>query len=85
VFELYVVIEKCKVYEKNSKKELEGGSKKIIKRVPVVGLVFIYSDINDKGVVNGVCNNLLDACPILGWVKFGTECFWGDWLPDKDE
>ena len=54
------------------------------KVLPVVGLVFIYSDINDKGVVNGVCNNLLDACPILGWVKFGTECFWGDWLPNKD-
>ena len=40
--------------------------------MPVVGLVFIYSDINDKGVVNGVCNNLLDACPILGWVKSFT-------------
>ena len=61
------------------------GAKKVVKHVPIVGLVFVYTDIRDKGFVKGTCNSLLDACPFIGWGKLGIECIWGDWFPDNED
>ena len=33
---------------------------------PVVGLVFIITDVSSKGLPSGICNSVLDACPALG-------------------
>ena len=65
----------------------KGGSvlKRVTKRVPVVGLVFVYTDIRDKGFSGGLCNSLLDACPFVGWSKLAAECIWGDWFPDNED
>jgi hypothetical protein len=68
-----------------AKRGLAQGTKKIVKRVPIVGLVFVYADIKDKGFIKGVCNSVLDACPFVGWGKLGTECIWGDWFPDNED
>ena len=68
-----------------AKRGLAQGAKKVVKRVPLVGLVFVYTDIRDKGFVRGACNSLLDACPFVGWGKLGAECIWGDWFPDNEE
>ena len=57
---------------------------KFVKKVPAVGLLFLVWDIKDKGVGGGIANNLLDQVPYLGWVKMGTECIGGDWIPDKE-
>jgi len=68
-----------------AKRGLAQGTKKIVKRVPIVGLVFVYTDIKDKGFIKGVCNSVLDACPFVGWGKLGAECIWGDWFPDNED
>jgi len=52
---------------------LEGG-KNFIKKVPILGLLFIVTDVQAKGVVGGVANNLLDQVLYLGWVEFGSKC-----------
>ena len=59
--------------------------KRVTKRVPVVGLVFVYTDIRDKGFSGGLCNSVLDACPVVGWGKLAAECIWGDWFPDNED
>lgn len=59
------------------------GGKKVTKKVPVLGLLYIVEDIQAKGVAGGVANNLLDQVPYLGWAKFGYECAYGDWIPNK--
>ena len=61
---------------------MKKGGKKIVKRVPVLGLIFLAEDVKAKGAVGGVVNNMADQVPWLGWAKFGTECVWGDWIPD---
>lgn len=63
---------------------LKKGGKKVAKRVPLLGLVFISEDIQAKGVVGGIANNMADQVPWIGWAKFGSECVWGDWIPDKE-
>lgn len=60
------------------------GAKRIIKRVPLLGVMFIVNDVRAKGVKNGVANSLLDACPFIGWVKFFDECLDGDWFPNVE-
>jgi RHS repeat-associated protein len=57
--------------------------KKVVKKVPILGLVFLASDVKAKGAVGGTCNSLLDACPVVGWIKL-TELVTGDWIPDKE-
>jgi hypothetical protein len=75
-----------KVVEEGAKELLEKGGtkggKKLAKKVPIVGILFLLDDINRKGIVGGTANNLLDQVPYLGWVKM-TECITGDWIPDK--
>ena len=73
------------VSESVVKSVVKRGGKKVIKKVPVVSLVFVFSDIHDKGFVGGVCNTLMDACPFVGWGKLGIECITGDWFPDKSD
>jgi len=58
--------------------------KGVVKRVPLVGLVFWVSDVQAKGFVGGTANTLLDQVPFLGWGKLGSECLIGDWIPDKE-
>jgi len=57
--------------------------KRLIKKVPIVGLIFIVQDVEAKGVVGGIGNSLLDQVPWVGWAKLGFECIWGDWIPDR--
>jgi hypothetical protein len=73
-----------KASRKATKTGLKVVTKKVVKKVPVLGLVFVVYDINNKGFSGGVCNSLLDACPAVGWGKLAAECIWGDWFPDKE-
>ena len=55
-----------------------------LKHFSILGIYFILQDINDKGIIIGTCNTLLDACPYVGLGKFAAECFTGDGFPDKN-
>ena len=68
-----------------AKSAAKRGRKKLLKRVPVVGLMFLFEDISEKGFIGGTCNTLLDACPYVGWGKLGIECITGDWFPDNSK
>ena len=68
-----------------AKSAAKRGGKKLLKRVPVVGLMFLFEDISEKGFIGGMCNTLLDACPYVGWGKLGIECITGDWFPDNSK
>ena len=80
-----VAVAEGKAASKTARAAGKAAGKKIGKRVPVLGVVFIVSDIQEKGFVGGVCNSLLDACPGLGWGKLAAECIFGDWIPDKED
>ncbi len=56
-----------------------------VKKVAMLGLIFILADINNKGFAAGITNNLLDQVPYLGWTKMADECVHGNWIPDKGE
>ena len=68
-----------------AKSAAKRGGKKLLKRVPAVGLMFWFEDISEKGFIGGTCNTLLDACPFIGWGKLGIECITGDWFPDNSK
>lgn len=63
-------------------------TKKILKRIPVIGSVVAIGlaahEIKKKGLVNGAVHVALDVTPIVGTVKGVVEIFTGDLIPDKD-
>jgi hypothetical protein len=61
------------------------GTKGTLKKVvPAISILFVVHDINAKGMAGGIANTVFDATPYMGWVKLGSECVWGDWIPDGD-
>ena len=59
------------------------------KMIPGIGsgiaLLFLPSDIYNKGWANGIANTTLDAIPVFGTGKGFTEFIFGDFIPDLDE
>ena len=59
------------------------------KMIPGVGsgiaLLFLPSDIYNKGWANGVLNTSLDVIPVFGTGKGFSEFIFGDFIPDLDD
>lgn len=66
---------------KNGVKKLGGTYRKV---VPILSVVFIVQDVEAKGLSGGIVNTLFDSTPYLNWVKLGSECVLGEWVPDGD-
>ena len=64
-----------------------GLAKRLLKAVPVVGLVFGVGfaayEIRKKGLLRGTVHVGLDVTPFVGTAKNVVEIFTGDLIPDR--
>jgi hypothetical protein len=73
-----------KAWQTTAQESAKNVAAKGAKRIPVVGLAFWASDVNNKGLLAGTLNTGLDNTPVVGWGKLGIELYLGrDLIPNK--